>query len=123
MKPMIFTPTRFVITAFTLAMLVSGCSGSGDSSATTVEPEDTIPANPVVNDSSSEGTNLSEATSGATSNDDANNDSEDLTTDVSDQNTIATESTRVTFDINVPIYVSNALQVRLQWGDKDIAAN
>ena len=31
-------------------------------------------------------------------------------------------STRVEFDITVPAYQSNALQVRLQWGDKDISA-
>ena len=31
-------------------------------------------------------------------------------------------STRIDFDITVPAYQSNALQVRLQWGDKDISA-
>lgn len=31
-------------------------------------------------------------------------------------------STRVDFDITVPAYVSDALQVRLVWGEKDIAA-
>jgi len=31
-------------------------------------------------------------------------------------------STRVEFDIRVPVFQSNALQVRLQWGDRDISA-
>ena len=30
---------------------------------------------------------------------------------------------RVSFDITVPVYISNELQVRLVWGDKDITAN
>ena len=32
-------------------------------------------------------------------------------------------STRVDFDITVPAYVSNALQIRLVWGDKDLTAS
>ena len=32
------------------------------------------------------------------------------------------ELTRINFDITVPAYVSNALQVRLMWGDKDLLA-
>ena len=35
---------------------------------------------------------------------------------------VALISTRVNFDITVPAYQSNALQVRLQWGDRDISA-
>ena len=31
-------------------------------------------------------------------------------------------STRVTFDVTVPAYVSDSLQVRLLWGDKDLTA-
>jgi len=34
----------------------------------------------------------------------------------------AIASTRVTFNINVPAYVSNALQVRVMWGDREGAA-
>ena len=36
--------------------------------------------------------------------------------------TDALVSTRINFDITVPAYQSNALQVRLQWGEKDVSA-
>lgn len=32
-------------------------------------------------------------------------------------------TTRIEFDITVPVYVSDALQVRLTWGDKDLTAS
>lgn len=38
------------------------------------------------------------------------------------ENTTVEDSVRVDFDIEVPAYVSDELQLRLVWGDKDIAA-
>ena len=46
--------------------------------------------------------------------------SDSQSTDETD--TVNTATTRVSFDITVPAFQSNALQVRLQWGDKDISA-
>jgi len=48
-----------------------------------------------------------------------------LITDVDTDNSASTTTNRtvVDFDITVPVYISNALQVRLVWGDKDITAN
>lgn len=54
--------------------------------------------------------------------DDATNETTtDPTTEIPD--TSALVSTRVTFNITIPAVVSDALQVRLVWGEKDITAN
>jgi len=105
-----------------LTLLLTACGGSsggggatgpdGDSSA------DQSESNPV------EASNEADSTPNVT---DEQASSETTTPTATETNTELSEqsapiSTRVTFDITVPAYVSNSLQVRLLWGDKDITA-
>jgi len=128
--------TRLVRFAFVLILgvvLVSGCSSSSSGSG------DSIPA-----DSQSSNENDLASTADGTDNgapaDATTEPTNDLTallpvdspsltpdesstesvTDVPDQSDF--NSTRVTFDITVPAYVSNALQVQVLWGDIDRTA-
>jgi len=41
---------------------------------------------------------------------------------VSNDDPVVPASTQVTFEVTVPVYVSNALQVRLTWGDREMYA-
>ncbi len=115
-------PTALLVTA----LLFSGCSGSSDSGSGANELADVSTNEPTtgstgdtneLSDSSTSDTNepTDNSPEGTTSN------STDETTDPS--NASGPETTRVTFNITVPVYVSNALQVRLTWGDKDINAS
>ena len=94
MKSLHSTPIWLAITPLIGALLFSGCSNS---KSTVGESTDTM----------GEEAN----TEGTTSEDSIETATEPLMT------------TRVTFDITVPAYVSNALQVRLIWGDTDLNAS
>jgi len=107
-------------------LLVAGCSGSSESSspenenanigdsATPIAADTTTsqpPARPSPTETSS---SPGVVNSSSTTIDDIEESPENLTE-------IPTlEFTRVVFDISVPVYVSNALQVRLTWGDKNL---
>jgi len=103
-----------------ISLIVSACSGSSDSSKN--EQGNSEAADSTIVQSESIATN---ATATAESPSGENIDSSQLETDppanVSDSSIIV--STRVTFDITVPVYVSDALQVRLVWGELDTLAN
>lgn len=90
---------RFVIALVLGAWLVSGCSSSSDSQSST---EAVATGNTTSSENISTDDNL------------------DLTPSAT--NPAQAVSTRVEFDITVPAFQSNALQVRLQWGDKDVLA-
>lgn len=117
------------------AMFVVGCSGSGSGKSSSTESEtanaaiaanDSLSPNPgAENDSATE---LS-STSGESvlTETDADADSQN-TISSSDESaneitnnpsidTLAPITTRTTFEITVPVYVSSALQVHLEWGD------
>jgi len=91
---------RFLIGIVLSALLVSGCSSSSDSHSSN---EAGTTGNTTVVDNTSTG--------GTT----------DLTLGVT--NPVQAVTTQVDFDITVPAFQSNALQVRLQWGDKDALAS
>ncbi len=115
----IHTPVEFVIATqrlvalFLVSVVIAGCSGSSGSSS----QSDTVASqsaaaetdnNTVLEDALSQGeTDTGLVTSEGNATDNANN-----TTD--------TTTSRVTFEITVPVYASNALQVRLAWGDKNL---
>jgi len=141
MNSMIPRTTQLVRFAFALifgAVLVSGCSssGSGDSSPadsqSLVETESASTDGEATNeidgiDSGAPADVESEPTSELATQ--VPSDSPDLTPDESSTESLAddsdqstTSSTRVTFDITVPVYVSNALQVRVLWGEIDSTA-
>lgn len=94
--------TAKIVVIFTLSLLfVAGCSGSGDSTPvdqSNVESEEDT-------NSLADDTPLQPEGGSSQSDLDARN------------------STQVEFDITVPAFQSNALQVRLIWGDTDINAN
>lgn len=104
-----FKPFRYSPVLIVVVLLVSGCSGSGDNidddSAGVSTPDNSGNEPPNADDSDSISTNT---------------DSEDSTLIVSVPDTPIT--TQVDFQIVVPVYQSNALQVRMVWGEKDVKA-
>jgi len=124
--------TRLTIVLILCALFVSGCSGSSESQspAETVVADNTV-TNAVTEDGIVESpdnvvdSSMDSTASDSTINDPVNSDIEnDLESSVGTTNpeNVAPVSTRVNFAITVPAYQSNALQVRLQWGDKDVSA-
>lgn len=111
-------PTRFplIILLLLCAFVVAGCSSSesGDSQPISATPVDTSAG---VGDDDGAVTN---PTDGAVNGASDTNGSEP-TPVVSDP--AAQNSTRVNFDITVPVFASNALQVQLVWGEKNLAAS
>jgi len=124
-----------------LTLLLAACGGSSDGGSATGSDSD--------GSAEQSASNLVEASNGADSADTVPSDNSntvvtdnvDSTPDVTDEQAtsetttaIATApdtelsapsaliSTRVSFDVTVPAYVSDSLQVRLLWGDKDISA-
>jgi len=104
-------PLRFVSALLLSASLVYGCSGSGSGTADPL-------ANDNIGAGSVGGENVA-ANDEITPPEGGNSTAPPST--VSDP--LIQNTTRVDFNITVPKYVSNALQVRLTWGDTDVFAN
>lgn len=112
MSLFISIPIRYSLVLLTSVLFVSGCSSSSDSnsdgsqSSATMNDTGGVVAN--TGDATVSGENdIEDGSSGGTTTGSASEDS---------------STTRVNFDITVPVYVSNALQVRLVWGDVDTTA-
>ena len=120
--------TRFAIVLFLGALVVSGCSGSSDSQSIAetdagdiVEGSTQIPSNDtIVVEDTVDSTLGGSSDTGVT--EPAPVTPDPVVSIPSTPDSAALISTRIEFDITVPAYQSNALQVRLQWGDKDISA-
>lgn len=120
-----FLQKRLPILTCFFALILSGCSGSSDSGVSNSTSTDEISENSVVVDNTASDNTSSpivlETVTDAMAED---------TNGISDQVDIvegqsppaSSASTRVVFDITVPAYMSNALQVRLEWGDLDTTA-
>ena len=108
------------------ALLVVGCSGSSDPAS--IESSD-------ANNEDGINTSVNDATEDQQIAQSQNNDpnessnqqdsnglveSTEISSDSNSTDTPTRELTRVTFDITVPVYVSDELQVRLIWGDTQI---
>lgn len=95
-----------VVALLLAAVFTAGCSGSSDSSS----------SQSLITSTNANAAEMDESNIpfGELSGDDSNNPTAD---------SLIPDTTRVTFDITVPVYVSNALQVRLIWGDKDLNAS
>lgn len=108
MKISVTTSRQLSICFLIITMIVSGCSSSNgptdDENATDTDSE---------NNSTSETSNQTIEAS-------AIGNGTENTTDISTESTSI--STRVTFDITVPVYASTALQVRVLWGEIDSTA-
>jgi len=145
------TSVRFAVVLCISSLFVAGCSGSSDPQSTAGGPNDIAAsstdntpvdtsndnssgndvANNVEDEVSSE-TGTIAAQSQSTTTDESSTVSEAEATTLA-PDTIPMEAvvpedvspvfTRVEFDIVVPVYQSNALQVRLQWGATDITAS
>ena len=105
-------PFRFLqlVTALIFAALfISGCSSSSNSAAVGSDTTNGTTGDVVASDMTGETT--SNTTTGSTT---------ESTAVVPDP--LAQNTTVVSFDITVPVYVSDSLQVRVVWGDKDILA-
>lgn len=118
------TPVRLALLLLTAAFYVSGCSGSGDSQ-------------PAANNETTNATVADDGTPAETPEETLVENVADVESDappVVQEDAINTDPvipdpvvpdpmvqniTRVTFDIEVPAYQSDALQVRLMWGDID----
>jgi len=131
---------RLTIVSILCGLFILGCSGSSESqSPSEVDNVDDATTNIVAgdgtsNDASNEANVATTDSSQVTTTGDASTttitvESEPTTvapdTELSNPAapvTVAPVSTRVNFDITVPAFQSNALQVRLQWGDQNILA-
>ena len=107
------------------ALLVSGCSGSSSGSVEESQPSDEV----VVESEDDLDGGLAEGSTNVTAEQtisETTEDDEESTSSVDENlstpDPIATQSTRVTFDITVPAYASDALQVLVAWGDREITA-
>ena len=109
MNSPISTPIKFASALLISALLVVGCSSSSST-----------PSPSVIDVADSGDVPMATIEGSDTTPDDMNNGSADdpVVTDPLTQN-----STRVSFNIQVPTYQSNTLQVRVMWGDKDITAD
>jgi len=112
---------RLAIVLFMSALFVSGCSGSNDSQV--VSETDAINAD-ATNDANEDLAMTSE--DAATDESSIGSETESASTEegVAATDPVSPELAliHVEFDIRVPVYQSNALQVRLQWGDIDVLA-
>ncbi|ASJ76705.1 ThuA domain-containing protein [Granulosicoccus antarcticus] len=118
-------PVRLTIALLISALLAAGCSSSSDSQTPIIsdifETDDTdatgndgtSTGEGELDDDSTDGTTQPPAAPGTPITPDDN----PVVTDPLVQN-----STRVDFDITVPAYASDALQVRVIWGDRDMTA-
>ena len=113
---------------FVTAMVVTGCSGSSDSGSSQIEPdnqstEDLVDSSSGTNDSpnSDDMNSVPIVPVGDTENESIESPAVDPeSSPVVSQPSPAT--IRVDFDITVPSYMSNELQVRLDWGDINTTA-
>jgi len=116
MNLFIKSPIRGLIVLVITALSVSACSGSSGSSS---NAEGNIngagDANGQIEAVGTETPATTEITSG-------DNEAPVADVPVVDVDNSVLSSTRVTFDITVPVYVSDSLQVRLSWGELDTVA-
>jgi len=119
-----FKSYRFATALVISVLFTAGCSGSSDSqppaetnavNADAVNTDAGSTTNDIENDAAA---NISEGTAAGDSVIVVEPEPTDITPVVE-----VPEFTRVEFDINVPAFQSNALQVRLQWGSMDILAS
>jgi len=131
MSSFVYTPIRIAIALSISSLLVSGCSGSNDSqSPVETEVVSSDGMNVIANEDAVELDDGSEE--GATSdtvdetlNETASGSGTEATTEAPDPvvpDPLVQNLTVVVFNITIPAYVSDALQVRVVWGDKDISA-
>jgi len=100
---------RLIILLMVTAMLAGGCSNSNNpQSNTDVDAGTSEGENLIADDDSADGTN--QTTEQA------------LNSTASAEESANVISTRIEFNITVPQYQSNTLQVRVGWGEKDLAA-
>lgn len=125
------TPLRFSLVLLISMLFVSGCSSSSNSESDSSQPiaEVTDANGTITNDGLDSNVDLmedltTEETSNASMNEPASSDgdSANATGVGSDTESNGQSTTLVTFDITVPVYTSDALQVRLEWGDIDSTA-
>ena len=115
-----------------LLLVIAGCSGSSDSQSS--GETDTLNTSSTNADPLNENTGSTDVPVDSSTNDSSNDvlDSDALDNDTETPDSVTLDpvttepqvaaTTRVSFDITVPAFQSNALQVRLQWGDRDISA-
>jgi len=133
MRMPIVSPVFLAAAMFASAAWLSGCSSS-DSAAEETPSEVASSVNDGVNSSAGEETNIDENDDvpvgvpapvigdGALADNDANPPLEDGTPLNAGVDPLIQNTTLVSFDIEVPVYQSDALQVRLTWGDMNIIA-
>jgi len=102
------TPTKVAAALFSCAMLLSACSSGGGGA-----PADDD------NQGGTTGQTTGNSTAGATT---GTSSGSTTGTSTATSNADSSTATRVMFNITVPAYQSNALQVRVQWGTQDINA-
>jgi len=128
MSLVITMPIRFSLMLLISALLVSGCSSSSDSSSDdSLFPADVsgVDGDGVTTDEGANGiaNEMENPTTSDTTSSSVDESTDDTTGSITGSSALEERSTtRVNFDITVPVIFSDALQVRLVWGDVDTTA-
>ena len=115
---------RLTVFSILCALFILGCSGSNDSqSPSGIDAVNDGAVSNIENDTEA---SSPEDPPGDEASIETETDSTTVPLDTETTGSVVPElmtlATRVDFDITVPAFQSNALQVRLQWGDRDISA-
>ncbi len=119
MNSFVTNPVRCSLALLIITLFVSGCSGSSNSDLNDSQSFADESGASGMKDALIAGTisgaqvDSNESTNGSTSG----------SSDLSIPDPMAQNSTRVDFNITVPAYQSNALQVQIIWGTKSLYAN
>lgn len=121
------SPLAIVPAAFISVLLLAGCSGSSSSSENPADDgllnDETAVDVPEGNDTSPDEQNAADEPINEPVNEPLNEPANDEENDpASGADPLIQNSTRVNFDIEVPAYQSDSLQVRVTWGDVDTTA-
>ena len=115
---------RLTVFSILCALFILGCSGSNDSQSPS--GIDAVNEGAVSNIENDTEASSPEDPPGDEASIETETDSTTVPLDTETTGSVVPElmtlATRVDFDITVPAFQSNALQVRLQWGDRDISA-
>lgn len=103
---------KLTIVLFVATLLISGCSSSGDSgnNGAAVNTENT---------GNGDGTSTDNAN---TAQNEDNTAAVESNTPSAGSDSLDKNTTRINFEVTVPVYVSDELQVLIGWGDKELSA-
>ena len=126
MRPFVSKRPKY-LALFLIVLLMSGCSSSSDGESDGVSNGSSTAQESMQDGAQDTGSTTAsnvETSTGTTAGTTTAGSTTDATTGATTDETAPSNqtTTRIDFDITVPVYVSNELQVRISYGEKDIVA-